>query len=201
MKSTFIESLNFFIRNRYRRDYYINDSKTASGSRALKTCGDLNLHHAVEDEDSENDNDAGDSVSDLISFHNSFRNKKQIKYCFAHLPKPLISQRQRTMPLHSSPMPEMHSNLKRSQSLCSVRTYGIRKRLNQYGILRDVGLCGSPSNIYTEQDSSHHQPYRPECNRVIAQLERDTLHNDIRRNSFSSRRGTKHFVLNPLYDE
>lgn len=36
---------------------------------------------------------------------------------------------------------------------------------------------------------------------IIAQLERDTLHRDIRRNSLSSRRGTRNFVINPLYNE
>lgn len=35
----------------------------------------------------------------------------------------------------------------------------------------------------------------------VALLERDTLHRDIWRNSLSSRRGTRNFVINPLYDE
>lgn len=37
---------------------------------------------------------------------------------------------------------------------------------------------------------------------TIAQLEREILlHHDIRRNSLSSRRGTRNFVINPLYNE
>lgn len=37
---------------------------------------------------------------------------------------------------------------------------------------------------------------------TVAQLEREILHHhDIRRNSLSSRRGTRNFVINPLYNE
>ncbi|XP_055318924.1 uncharacterized protein LOC129576891 isoform X3 [Sitodiplosis mosellana] len=39
---------------RYGRDYYINDSKTASGSRALRTSGDLNRHRTIDDDDDDN---------------------------------------------------------------------------------------------------------------------------------------------------
>lgn len=36
---------------------------------------------------------------------------------------------------------------------------------------------------------------------IVAQLEADTLHGNLRRDSFRSRGGTKHFVLNPLFDD
>lgn len=36
---------------------------------------------------------------------------------------------------------------------------------------------------------------------VINQLERHSLHGNIRRDSFRSRNGTKNFVLNPIFDE
>lgn len=36
---------------------------------------------------------------------------------------------------------------------------------------------------------------------IVAQLEADTLHGNLRRDSFRSRGGTKHFVSNPLFDE
>lgn len=36
---------------------------------------------------------------------------------------------------------------------------------------------------------------------IVAQLEADTLHGNLRRDSFRSRGGTKHFVTNPLFDE
>ncbi|XP_031621814.1 putative uncharacterized protein DDB_G0291812 isoform X7 [Contarinia nasturtii] len=42
---------------RYRRDYYINDAKSASGSRALKTSGDLNRHRTIDDDDDDNNAD------------------------------------------------------------------------------------------------------------------------------------------------
>lgn len=36
---------------------------------------------------------------------------------------------------------------------------------------------------------------------VINQLERHSLHGNLRRDSFRSRNGTKNFVLNPIFDE
>lgn len=36
---------------------------------------------------------------------------------------------------------------------------------------------------------------------IVAQLEADTLHGNLRRDSFRSRGGSKHFVMNPLFDD
>lgn len=36
---------------------------------------------------------------------------------------------------------------------------------------------------------------------VINQLERHSLHGNLKRDSFRSRNGTKNFVLNPIFDE
>lgn len=36
---------------------------------------------------------------------------------------------------------------------------------------------------------------------VIKQLERHSLHGNLKRDSFRSRNGTKNFVLNPIFDE
>lgn len=36
---------------------------------------------------------------------------------------------------------------------------------------------------------------------IVAQLEADSLHGNLRRDSFRSRGGTKHFVVNPLFDD
>lgn len=161
---------------RYGRDYYINDSKSASGSRHLRGSGNLNLHRTIDDEDGPNEYDTSDSVSDLDSFYSN-RSETQCRYRYAHTPMTF-----RTANWHSPP-----SQLKRSHSLCSVRTYGLRKRFN---------LPVSAQGHLNEQPEPSHRPRA-----IIAQLERETLHGDIRRNSFSSRKGTNHFVTNPLYTE
>lgn len=152
---------------RYGRDYYINDSKTASGSREQRTCGDLNLHRAI---DYANEND-DDSVSDLDRFYGRKIQKK----------------------IHYSECASLISNLKRSQSLCSLRTYGIQKRVNRTEFAESESSCPTFSS---GEFSNQHQ-----CHSGLPELERDLLHNDVWRNSFSSRRGTNNFVLNPLFEE
>lgn len=191
---------NFFL-CRYGRDYYINDSKSASGSKAMKGSGDLSRHCTIDDDDAdnyddinpENEYDVSDSVSDLDSFYSN-RSDRHYIYHYAHLPKPM------TLQMNKSPIfMKLHQNddndvpLKRSHSLCSVRTYGLRKRFNR----SDCDIDSS-SNIFYEKPQHKHQP---QGGQTIAQLERDTLLNDIRRNSFSSRRGTRNFVINPLYKD
>lgn len=134
-------------------------------------------------------------MSDLDSFQNRLFNEKKSKYCYAHLSKTLTSSRQ----IMHWPM---YKNLKRSQSLCSMRTYGIRNRINKCDDVSDGSFCGESSNINSE-NATNFQSYRtsqPEFKQMIAHLERDSLLNDIRRNSFSNRRGTQNFVINPLFD-
>lgn len=156
---------------RYGRDYYVNDSRIAYGSREQGTRGDLNLHRAIDEENLENGND-DNSVSDLDSiFGRKILKKMRHSDCASFI-----------------------SNLERSKSLCSVRTYGIRRRFNRSKYVESE-ISG--------QFSSEHKccSALSEYNRTIAQLERDVLHNDVWRNSFSSRRGTNNFVLNPLFEE
>lgn len=183
--------------HRYGRDYYINDSKTASGSRTLRSSGNLNRHRTVDDDDNdgngqpENDYDERDSVSDLDSFYSN-RSERQYRYRYAHLPKPMTLQTNKTMQMQ---LPINDGPLKRSHSMCSVRTYGLRKRMNRHDY--------ADSSQYTfdqpyEKPQHKHQPHGGQ---IIAQLERDTLHSDIWRSSFSSRRGTQNFVINPLYTD
>lgn len=162
---------------RYGRDYYINDSKTASGSREQRTCGDLNLHRAIDNENLGNEND-DNSVSHLDSFYSRKIQKK----------------------MYYSDYASLSSNLERSQSLCSVRTYGIRKCVNRPEYVESESSCTS---FYSGKFLNQPQ-YRsglPEYNRTITQLERDVLHNDVWRNSFSSRRGSNNFALNPLFED
>lgn len=208
---------------RYGRDYYINDAKFASGSRSQKTCADLNLHRSIDDTDAGDVNhldDDGDSVSDLDRIFNRSDNI-QSKYRYAHSPTPS------TLRLKSSLLLP-NFDLKRSQSVCSVRSYGMRKRnclKHRYNSKintnsEDDGddcsvdslriLAEAQSHDQYSKNQQHHQQqqqqyqnnkYQSYGMQTIAQLERNALHRDIRRYSFSSRRGTKNFVINPLYDE
>lgn len=171
---------------RYERDYYINDSKKASGSRRQKTCKNLELLYGISDNDRDDpDNALGDIVSDSDSFYNS--SQKQSRYM--HLFKRAIPQMTASQIFQKTP-----SDLKRSQSVCSVRTFHLGRRLNDHNIDED-------SCKYQMYRQRQHEDQSQQNGQVITQLERDTLYNDIRRYSFSSRRGTKNFVINPLYNE
>lgn len=166
---------------RYERDYYINDSKKVSGSRGQKTCENLNLLYGIGDDDrDDSDNAVGDIVSDSDSFHN--HSQKQSRYCYTHLFKPSISRMTASQIFRKIPF-----DLKRSQSVCSVEKFDLGRRLN---------FCK-----YQMYRRKQHEDQSQQNGQVITQLERDTLYNDIRRYSFSSRRATKHFVINPLYNE
>lgn len=258
---------------RYGRDYYINDAKTASGSRSLKSSGDLNLHQTIDDYDDvnydddndgvfiaakdgeassdnnnnhkssnnhddvinnrskrymENDYNTSDSVSDLLD--SIIRSEQKCRYRYAHLPKPLTT------------LPKMHQlhptidvqRLERSQSVCSLQT-GLRNRFNRNNIIADAAAATTSSWVLNGQQRRYdslrlnRQKWRPQrpsspspslpvtlptygssvgdeyevfgSQSMIAHLERDTLHRDIRRNSLSSRRGTRNFVINPLFNE
>lgn len=160
----------------------------------------------------EMDNSGGDSVSDLDRIFNRSNDKIQYKYRFAHSPTPS------TLRLKSSTLSLAHQyvDVRRSQSVCSVRSYGIRKRFcaHRYGMsdADDDDSCSVDSfSILAKAQSTDHRKYKrqqhghrtqndpkPEISQF---LERSALHSDIRRYSFSSRRGTKNFVINPLYDE
>lgn len=117
--------------------------------------------------------------------------------------------------------------LERSQSVCSLQT-GLRNCSNCNTRITTTSswvLDGQPKFESLQLNRQYWRPRRPSSpspslptfpthsgddgggGRVssqknpIAQLERDTLHRDIHRNSLSSRRGTKNFVINPLYNE
>lgn len=202
--------------SRYGRDYYINDSKSASGSRTLKSSGDLNRHRTIDDDDvnngSGNDDGSGKSspengyeeshsVSDLDSFYSN-RSERQCRYRFAHLPKSMTIRMNGATKMMQSHLYE--SLLKRSNSLCSVRTYGLRKHFNNNVNYVDstVSTLGQQYKRSTQpMSAASEQQQQHSGGQTIAQLERDTLLSDIWRNSFSSRRGTRNFVINPLYSE
>lgn len=202
--------------SRYGRDYYINDSKSASGSRALKSSGDLNRHRTIDDDDvdngsgnddgsgkssPENGYDESHSVSDLDSFYSN-RSERQCRYRFAHLPKPMTIRMNGITKMMQSHLNEPKL-LKRSNSLCSVRTYGLRKYFNHNVNCIDSSesTLGQQYKRTTQPMSSASEQQHRNGGQTIAQLERDTLLSDIWRSSFSSRRGTRNFVINPLYSE
>lgn len=84
--------------------------------------------------------------------------------------------------------------LKRSMSLCSVRSYA-HKTIN--GNDREQHTV---KHISTNA-SSHCSIDQLASTKSIGHVEQQALHNDIRRCSFRSRNGTNNFVVNPLFDE
>lgn len=70
--------------------------------------------------------------------------------------------------------------MKRSLSLCSVRTY-------TRNLATDV-MCDDNVSDVTDHDD-------------VVQFEHDALHNDFRRFVISNRSGTRNFVINPLFEE
>lgn len=175
----------------------------------MKSSGDLNRHRTMDDDDDdddytdnednnpENEYDVSDSVSELDSFYSN-RSERQYRYRYAHLPKPMTLRMNESAIFMKLPQNDDDDDgdvpLKRSRSLCSVRSYGFRKRFN-----RNVGNGTDSLSIVFDENPQH--KHKPQGGQTIAQLERDSLHSDIRRSSFSSRRGTRNFVINPLYTE
>lgn len=82
--------------------------------------------------------------------------------------------------------------VKRSTSLNSLRRY---KNVRSSHVSDDERSVRSDGITYK---SSSHFELPPEA---INQLERHTLHGNVKRDSFRSRSGTKNFVLNPIFDE
>lgn len=232
------------IYTRYGRDYYINDAKAASGSRALKSSGDLNLHRTIDDDDddydsidnnnnnsnsNQNDNDddddftsrsnrnmdnnnynTSDSVSDLLDSFNSNRSEQKCRYRYAHMPKLL---------------PKIDvQRLERSQSTCSLQSSNLRNRFNSNATTTSAWALNGHHQYenlpLNRQKCRHQRPTSPSPSLPITlndhkfyakgvqtkdndvrKLEHDFLHREIWRNSLTSRRGTRNFVINPLYNE
>lgn len=180
---------------RYGRDYYINNAKTSSGTRpsdhthidcdqsfdARSTDQDYNNNrnnskrmNACSDSGSDNDTD---SVSDIeIIF-----NRKQTRYAVT------LARNVRKK------WPPADALLKRSMSLCSVRTYAHNARDGDF-------------HMHTGTNTTHNTSSNCSLDQLapvksIGQIEEQALHSDIRRCSFRSRNGTNNFVVNPLFDE
>lgn len=153
------------------------------------------MHRSIDDDDynpdnddDDGDDDASDSVSDLDSFSCN-RSQSKFRYRYAHLPKPMTFRFTSSTLLQSL---KHDVPLKRSHSLNSLQSNGIRKRFN-----RIVTSSSTLDQLYEKPPQTH----QPPIDDTIAHLERDTLHGDIWRSSLSSRRGTRNFVINPLYSE
>ena len=70
--------------------------------------------------------------------------------------------------------------------------YTLEKRSNKSKMMKTMRLTHQPGDKRLTDESIGDS--------VFAHIEKHALHSDIRRNSFSSRNGTLHFVLNPLFD-
>lgn len=180
---------------RYGRDYYINDVKTSSGNqRSHHIYGDseksFGAHHIDQDYNNNknskrinsatsgggDDDDGTDSVSDLEIIFNRKQTRNAVTLAQKWPPADML--------------------LKRSMSLCSVRSYA-NKAIN-----------GNDRNMHANIYSTHNGIRSSNCSldqltpaKSIGQIEEQALHSDIRRCSFRSRNGTNNFVVNPLFDE
>lgn len=166
----------FLLRYRYGRDYYINDAKNASGSRRLRTSGDLrrirtDLDVAGPHADLYTDDGDDDSVSDLELFSNRNRRGRSARVT-----------KYSTLNSHTAKAQLMAlngdgrmTNGKRSMSVCSLSSGGSSLDSQAWSLADDDDL------------------------KNVALIERFALHNDIRRSSFRSRNGTSNFVMNPLF--
>lgn len=147
----------------------------ASGSRALKSSGDLNLIRTVDDDGieitgnnddaefgdndddhnnnytkmrRENDYSAGDSVSDLLDSFNRNRSEQKCRiYRYAQLPKPLTTNMHQ-LQLH--PIIDDLHRLERSQSVCSLQT-GLRNRFNG----KATASTSTPSRVLNMNGHQH----------------------------------------------
>ncbi len=84
--------------------------------------------------------------------------------------------------------------VKRSTSLNSLKRY------------KSTRSSDDERSIKSMNDGSKFRMNRSRTNfelplEVISQLERHSLHGNLKRDSFRSRSGTKNFVLNPIFDE
>lgn len=81
--------------------------------------------------------------------------------------------------------------VKRSTSLNSLK---------RYKNTRSSHLSDDERSVRSMTDGRSHSNFELPME-VINQLERHSLHGNLRRDSFRSRSGTKNFVLNPIFDE
>lgn len=192
-KTTILE--HFLARNcRYGRDYYINnanlsygarpsdhihvDTKKSSGARSNDQDHNNNRSNRKRtnvSSDSGSDNDT-DSVSDIEIIFNRKQSRNAVT----------LARNVRKK------WPAADALLKRSMSLCSVRTYA--HNVHDGNIRMHTGTHGTPnttSNCSLDQLAPA---------KSIGQIEEQALHSDIRRCSFRSRNGTNNFVVNPLFD-
>lgn len=156
---------------RYGRDYYINDSKTASGAR--KKTMSVQRYSSTDEDNNVSDNDEF-KKNDFNSNPNPHPDtKKSIDY-YSIFENP-----------KSNPV-------KRSTSLNSLKRYKNTRRSDDERSIRSM----TDGHRSPSSHSNFELPLE-----VINQLERHSLHGNLRRDSFRSRNGTKNFVLNPIFDE
>lgn len=156
---------------RYGRDYYINDSRTASGSRKTRTVGDLRNICIDNDDANAADDDDDDSVSDLELYNNHKRdhyNKKSSR----------VIKKSSTLDLCTEKYFPHLDNNNNNNNLCR----------------RSMSVCSLSSGEHEPSSSTLK-------NENVSQFEKFALYNDVRRYSFRCSNGTSHFVINPLFND
>lgn len=191
MKQWFIISCHW--QCRYGRDYYINDAKMSTGTRKTNSLYGDNHNsfaaHSTIDQDHNNNRNhnkrintssGSDHDTDSVSELEIIFNRKQSRHAVT------LNRNVRKK------WPPVESLMKRSMSLCSVRSYA-NKAIN--------GNDRRPLHSSTYIGSSNCSLDQLTPAKSIGQIEEQALHSDIRRCSFRSRNGTNNFVVNPLFDE
>lgn len=114
-----------------------------------------------------------------------------------------LDQYKKNRPYSATPSIDYHSifenyksnPVKRSTSLNSLKRYKNTRSSDDERSIRSM----TDGLEYSRSHRSHSNFELPM--EVINQLERHSLHGNVRRDSFRSRTGTKNFVLNPIFDE
>lgn len=147
------------------------------------------------------DGDDDDSVSDLELFTN--RNNKREKRFIARVTKTSTAKMRSTASTFASSSPFLLANYNNNNNRNDNISFG-----SQAGIghgKRSMSVCSLSSVGSSSLDGSGSGQAWSWADdddfKTVAQIERSALHNDIRRNSFRSRNGTSHFVMNPLYHD
>lgn len=197
--------------SRYGRDYYINDARTASGTRkkngewfgggsgssttstpANTPTGAPAHGFYVSDYELYFKSKNRMSFNDKYNTLSSYRSVNSDDY---RRLKNIGSFKSNDQYRKSTGCSDESRQVKRSVSLNSLRSYN---HLRQ-GTASDLHYNSERSNYTTSNRSSVSSVEIPA--NIIAELEVAMLHGNLKRDSFRSRSSTKNFVTNPIFDE
>lgn len=193
---------------RYGRDYYINDARTASGTRkkngewfgggsgSSTTSTPANTPTAVPDHDFYvSDNKLYVKSKNRMSFNDKYNTMSSFGRVNSDDYSREFKKNRGSMNDRYRNSSDEIQKVKRSVSLNSLRSYN---RIRQ-GAVNDLHCNSEWSNCNASNRSSLSSIEIPA--NIIAELEVGMLHGNLKRDSFRSRSSTKNFVTNPIFDE